>query len=76
MGVKAGVALADLNVPWLCSWHHTARPGLFPSFDDLGEGMKFQGTKVSLGLVLSGALLLGACTSPEPTDPEDAASGR
>ncbi|HSO69058.1 MAG TPA: ABC transporter substrate-binding protein [Arachnia sp.] len=37
--------------------------------------MKFQGTKVSLGLVLSGALLLGACTSPEPTDPEDAASG-
>lgn len=38
--------------------------------------MKFQGTKVSLGLVLSGALLLGACTSPEPTDPEDAASGR
>ena len=37
--------------------------------------MKFQGTKVSLGLVLSGALLLGACTSPEPTDPEGAASG-
>ena len=32
--------------------------------------MKFQGTKVSLGLVLSGALLLGACTSPEPTEPE------
>lgn len=37
--------------------------------------MKFQGTKVSLGLVLSGALLLGACTSPEPTEPEDTASG-
>ena len=37
--------------------------------------MKFQGTKVSLGLVLSGALLLGACTSPEPTEPEGTASG-
>ncbi|HJE52567.1 MAG TPA: ABC transporter family substrate-binding protein [Tessaracoccus flavescens] len=27
--------------------------------------MKFKGTKASLGLVLSGALLLAACTSPE-----------
>ena len=31
--------------------------------------MKFRRTTASLGLVLSGALLLGACTSPEPGEP-------
>ena len=31
--------------------------------------MKFRGTTATLGVVLSGALLLGACTSAEPTDP-------
>ncbi len=30
--------------------------------------MKLQGTKASLGLALSGVLLLAACTSPEATD--------
>lgn len=37
--------------------------------------MNFQGTRVSLGLVLGGALLLGACTSPAPTEPAGTAPG-
>ena len=37
--------------------------------------MKFRGTTATLGVVLSGALLLGACTSAEPTDPTTTAGG-
>lgn len=37
--------------------------------------MKFRRTSAGLGLVLSGALMLGACTSPEPEDTSAPTSG-